>query len=71
MWRPSLVDHLSALDNWCQQGKVLYPLPEITLLVRCATQAGAESLGKIRPWGRHKPDTLAPPLVIRAGHSRA
>ena len=35
----SLLDHFSALDDPRQPGKVLYPLPEVMLLVLCATLA--------------------------------
>ena len=37
----SLLDHFSVLRDPRQGGKVLYPLPEILLLVLCATLAGA------------------------------
>ena len=37
----SLLDHVSALRDPRQGGKVLYLLPEILLLVLCATLAGA------------------------------
>src|SRR6185312_4824903 len=37
----SLIDHFSALEDPRQAWKVIYPLPEIMLLVLCATLAGA------------------------------
>ena len=40
--RGSLLDRLSALDDPRQAAKVLYPLPEIILLLLCATLAGAD-----------------------------
>jgi predicted transposase YbfD/YdcC len=54
MVRPSLLDHFSALRDPRQLGKVVYPLPEIMLLVLCATLAGAEDFVEVRHWGRKK-----------------
>ena len=54
MTAPSLLDHFSALDDPRQAGKVLYPLPEIMLVVLCARLAGAEDFVEIRFWGRKK-----------------
>ena len=71
MSRPSIPGHLSALDDPRQRGKVLYPLPEIMLLVLCATLAGAEDFVEIRQWGRQKLNSLAWPLALRARHSLA
>jgi hypothetical protein len=71
MSRPSLPGHFSALDDPRQRGKVVCPLPEIMLLVLCATLAGAEDFVEIRQWGRQKLDTLAQPLALRARHSLA
>ena len=51
MARLSLLDHFSALADPRQQGKVLYPLPEIMLLILCGTLAGAEDFVEIREWG--------------------
>ena len=50
----SLIGHFSALDDPRQPGKVLYPLPEIMLLVLCATLSGAEDFVEIRFWGQQK-----------------
>ena len=47
MTRLSLLDHFSALTDPRQQGKVLYPLPEIMLLILCGTLAGAEDFVEI------------------------
>ncbi len=49
--RPALVEHFSALDDPRQQAKVLYPLPEIVLLLLCATLAGADDFVEMRLWG--------------------
>src|SRR3954466_14145136 len=48
---PSLLDHFSALQDPRQQAKVLYPLPEILLLLLCATLAGADDVVEIALWG--------------------
>jgi predicted transposase YbfD/YdcC len=48
----SLVEHFSALEDPRQAWKVVYPLPEILLLVLCATLAGAEDFVETRLWGR-------------------
>jgi len=47
----SLIDHFAALEDPRQSWKVLYPLPEILLVVLCATLAGAEDFVEIRRWG--------------------
>ena len=49
--RPFLLDHFSALEDPRQQAKVLYPLPEILLLLLCATRAGADDVVEIALWG--------------------
>ena len=50
----TFIDHFSALEDPRQAGKVLYPLPEILLLVLCGTLAGAEDFVEIARWGRRK-----------------
>lgn len=52
----TFIDHFSALEDPRQAGKVVYPLPEILLLVLCATLAGAEDFVEITRWGRRKLD---------------
>jgi predicted transposase YbfD/YdcC len=47
----TLLDHFAALDDPRQQAKVLYPLPEIMLLLVCATLAGADDFVEIALWG--------------------
>jgi len=47
----SLIEHFSALKDPRQAWKVVYPLPEIMLLVLCATLAGAEDFVEARLWG--------------------
>ena len=46
-----LLDHFAALEEPRQQAEVLYPLPEILLLLLCATLAGADDLAEIEIWG--------------------
>ena len=48
----SLVAVFGALPDPRQAGKVLYPLPEIMLLLLCATLAGADDFVEIELWGR-------------------
>jgi predicted transposase YbfD/YdcC len=49
--RNSLLDEFSALDDPRQAAKVLYPLPEILLLLLCATLAGADDFVEMTLWG--------------------
>src|ERR1700759_2525113 len=51
---PSLLDHFAALEDPRQAAKVLYPLPEIMLLLLCATLAGADDFVEISLWGREQ-----------------
>jgi predicted transposase YbfD/YdcC len=48
--RGSLIEHFAVLEDPRQAGKVLYPLPEILLLVLCGTLAGAEDFVEMRDW---------------------
>ena len=52
----TFLDHFSALEDPRQAWKVVYPLPEILLLVLCGTLAGAEDFVEIARWGRRKLD---------------
>src|ERR1700758_3047830 len=54
----SLLDHFSALKDPRQNWRVLYPLPEILLLVLCATLAGMEDFVEIRLWAEQRLDFL-------------
>jgi predicted transposase YbfD/YdcC len=47
----TLLDHFSALEDPRQAAKVLYPLPEIILLLLCGTLAGADDFVEITLWG--------------------
>jgi hypothetical protein len=46
-----LLDHFAALSDPRQHAKVLYPLPEILLLVLAATIAGADDFVETTLWG--------------------
>ena len=58
MSTPCLLDHFSALDDPRQAWKVAYPLPEVLLIVLCATMAGAEDFVQIERWANRKLDFL-------------
>lgn len=47
----SLLDHFSALKDPRQSAKVVYPLPEVLLLVLSATLAGADDFVETVLWG--------------------
>ena len=50
----SRVEHFAALEDPRQAAKVLYPLPEILLLLLSATLAGADDCVEIELWGRER-----------------
>ena len=50
----SLLDHFSALTDPRQVAKVLFPLPEILLLVLAATLAGADDFVDVQAWGEER-----------------
>jgi predicted transposase YbfD/YdcC len=54
----SLLDHLSALEDPRQNWRVIYPLPEILLLVLCATLSGMEDFVETRLWGEERLEFL-------------
>lgn len=63
----ALLDHFSALDDPRQSWKVVYPLPEILLLILCGTLAGAEDFVEIERWGRRKLEFLRRLLPFEKG----
>ena len=63
----SLIEHFSALEDPRQAWKVIYPLPEIMLLVLCATLAGAEDFVEARLWGVKNLDFLRRFLPFKDG----
>ena len=50
--------HFAALRDPRQSAKVLYPLPEILLLLLCATISGADDFVEITLWGEERLDFL-------------
>jgi len=54
----SLLDHFAALEDPRQSWKVIYPLPEVLLIVLCGTLAGAEDFVEIEGWAEEKIDFL-------------
>lgn len=67
MANPSLLDHFSALDDPRQSWKVVYPLPEVLLIVLCGTMAGAEDFVEIERWARRKLEFLRRMLPFARG----
>ena len=65
--KKSLIDCFSALDDPRQAWKVEYPLPEIMLVVLCATLAGAETFVETARWGRMKLGFLRQLLPFKRG----
>jgi len=63
----AILDHFSALDDPRQHWKVLYPLPEVLLLVLCGTMAGADDFVEIGHWGEQKLDFLKRFLPFESG----
>ena len=53
-----ILSHFSALEDPRQAWKVVYPLPEILLLVLAATIASAEDFVEIEEWGNERLDFL-------------
>jgi hypothetical protein len=50
----SLLDRFAVLEDPRQRAKVLYPLPEILLLLLSATLAGADDCVEIELWGEEQ-----------------
>jgi predicted transposase YbfD/YdcC len=61
------LSHFSALRDQRQAPKVLYPLPEILLLMLCATVAGADDFVEIGLWGTDHQDFLRRFLAYEHG----
>ena len=54
----SILDHFSALSDPRQRWRVVYPLPEILLVVLCATLCGMEDFVETKLWGEERLDFL-------------
>lgn len=54
----AILDHFSALSDPRQQWRVIYPLPEILLLVLCATLCGMDDFVETTLWGEARLDFL-------------
>jgi predicted transposase YbfD/YdcC len=63
----SVLAHFSVLSDPRQRWRVLYPLPEILLLVLCATLSGMEDFVEIRLWGEQRLDFLKRFLPFERG----
>ena len=62
-----LLDHFSALKDPREQWRVVYPLPEIVLLLLCGTLSGMEDFTEINLWGRERLDFLRRFLPFERG----
>jgi predicted transposase YbfD/YdcC len=54
----AILDHFCALEDPRQSWKVVYPMPEIMLLILAATIAGADDFVEIEAWGNERLDFL-------------
>jgi predicted transposase YbfD/YdcC len=63
----SLLDHFAVLKDPRQRVKVVYPLPEIVLLVLCAIIVGADDFVEIQHWGEIHIDFLRRFLPYKHG----
>ena len=64
---PSLLAHFATLEDPRQAAKVLYPLPEILLLLLSATLAGADDCVEVEFWGNEQLAFLRRFLPYRHG----
>ena len=67
MSQVTLLDHFSALEDPRQSWKVIYPLPEILLIVLCGTMAGADDFADIERWAKGKLEFLRRFLPFERG----
>jgi len=63
----AILDHFSALSDPREGWRVIYPLPEILLLVLCATLSGMEDFVEIRLWGDERMQFLRRFLPFERG----
>ena len=62
-----ILDCYSVLEDPRQRTKVIYPLPEILLLVLCGVMAGADDFSEITRWGKLHVEFLRRFLPYREG----
>ena len=62
-----LLDHFSALKDPREQWRIVYPLPEVLLLLLCGTLSGMEDFVEINLWGRERLDFLRRFLPFERG----
>ncbi|WP_428484992.1 ISAs1 family transposase [Rhodopila sp.] len=65
--QPCFLSHFAALRDPRQATKVLYPLPEILLLMLCGTIAGADDFVEISLWGSERQGFLRRFLPFKHG----
>jgi DDE family transposase len=63
----SLLHHVAALRDSRQLVKVVYPLPEILLLIVCASVAAADDFVEVQHWGETPMDFLRRFLPYKDG----
>jgi hypothetical protein len=63
----SILDHFSAPTAPRRRWRVVYPLPEILLLIPCATLCGMDDFVEIRLWGEQRLDFLRRFLTYARG----
>lgn len=63
----AFLDYFSGLSDPRQSGKVLYPLPEVMLLVLCGEVSGADGFVEIASWGEMHLDFLRRFLPFERG----
>lgn len=63
----AILDHFSVLSDTREYWRVVCPLPEVLLLVLCATLSGMEDFVEIRLWGEERMDFLRRFLPFERG----
>ncbi|MFM2100407.1 MAG: hypothetical protein RLZZ366_1946 [Pseudomonadota bacterium] len=63
----SFIGYFSELRDPRQPWKVVYPLPEVLLVVLCGHLAGAEDFVEIAQWGEEKLEFLRSLLPFERG----
>jgi hypothetical protein len=63
----NILNHFSTLEDPRQSWKVLYPLPEILLVILSGVMAGAEDFVEIERWAKRKIGFLRSFLAFEHG----